>query len=155
MGIFRQEYWNALTFSPGWDLPDPPNYLLKSESEVTQSCLTLCDPMDCSLPGSSLHGSLQARVLEWGAISFSRGSSQLKDQTRVSRIPGRRFNLWATREANHLLTLPKSLPGKNHNNYPWKIDFYGEFTITDHIYLTFIVKWKRSTDFTLQFSLKK
>ena len=49
-----------------------------------------------SLPGSSLHGILQARVL---AISFSRGSSQPRDQTWVSRIPGRRFNLWATREA--------------------------------------------------------
>ena len=46
---------------------------LKSESEVAQSCPTLCDPMDCSLPGSSLHGILQARVLEWVAISFSRG----------------------------------------------------------------------------------
>ena len=68
-------------------------------SEVAQSCPTLCDPMDCSLPGSSLHGILQARVLEWVAISFSRGSSWLRDQTRVSCIPGRRFNLWATREA--------------------------------------------------------
>ena len=55
--------------------------------------------MDCSLPGSSLHGILQARVLEWGAISFSRGSSQPRDQTQVSRILGRCFNLWATREA--------------------------------------------------------
>ena len=44
---------------------------VKSESEVTQSCLTLCDPMDCSLPGSSIHGNFQARVLEWGAIAFS------------------------------------------------------------------------------------
>ena len=70
---------------------------VKSESEVTQSCPTLCDPMDCSLPGSSLHGILQARVLEWGAISFSRGSSRPRDRTRVSRTPGRRFNLWATR----------------------------------------------------------
>ena len=54
---------------------------------------TLCDPMDCSLPGSSLHGILQARVLEWVAISFSRGSSRPRDQTQVSCIPGRRFNL--------------------------------------------------------------
>ena len=69
----------------------------KKESEVAQSCPTLCDPMDCSLPGSSLHGILQARVLEWVAISFSSGSSQPRDWTRVSRIPGRRFNLWATR----------------------------------------------------------
>ena len=44
---------------------------VKSESEVTQSCLTLRDPMDCSLPGSSVHGIFQARVLEWGAIAFS------------------------------------------------------------------------------------
>ena len=44
---------------------------LKSESEVAQSCLTLSDPMDCSLPGSSVHGIFQARVLEWGAIAFS------------------------------------------------------------------------------------
>ena len=44
---------------------------VKSESEVTQSCLTLCDPMDCSLPGSSVPGIFQARVLEWGAIAFS------------------------------------------------------------------------------------
>ena len=44
---------------------------VKSESEVVQSCLTLCDPMDCSLPSSSIHGIFQARVLEWGAIAFS------------------------------------------------------------------------------------
>ena len=45
---------------------------VKSESEVAQSCLTLCDPMDCSLPGSSVHGICQARGLEWGAIAFSK-----------------------------------------------------------------------------------
>ena len=44
---------------------------VKRESEVAQSCLTLSDPMDCSLPGSSIHGIFQARVLEWGAIAFS------------------------------------------------------------------------------------
>ena len=53
----------------------------KKESEVTQLCPTLCDPMDCSLPGSSVHGIFQARILEWVAISFSRGSSQPRDQT--------------------------------------------------------------------------
>ena len=52
------------------------NILLESESEVTQSCPTLCDSMDCSPPGSSIHGIFQARVLEWVAISFSRGSSR-------------------------------------------------------------------------------
>ena len=50
---------------------------------VVQLCLTLCDPMDCSSPGSSVHGILQARMLEWVAIPSSRGSSQLKDGTRV------------------------------------------------------------------------
>ena len=50
---------------------------VKSESEVAQSCLTLCDPMDCSLPGSSVHGIFQARVLEWGAIAFSIAAAKL------------------------------------------------------------------------------
>ena len=75
--------------------------LLKAEwSEVSQSCPTLCDPMDCSLPGSSVHGIFQARVLEWVAISFSRGSSQPRDWTRVSCITGRCFTIGATREAS-------------------------------------------------------
>ena len=71
---------------------------VKSASEVTQSSPTL-DPVDCNPPGSSVHGILQARILEWAAISFSRGSSQPRDWTQVSRIAGRCFNLWATREA--------------------------------------------------------
>ena len=66
---------------------------------VTQSCLTLCDPMDCSLPGSSVYGILQARVLEWVAISFSSGSSQSRNWTQISCIAGRFFTIWATREA--------------------------------------------------------
>ena len=73
-------------------------------SEVTQSCLTLCDPMDCSPPGSSVDGILQVRILECVAISFSRGSSWPRDWTQVSRIAGRRFKLWATRKA-HLRVL--------------------------------------------------
>ena len=64
---------------------------------VSQLYLTLCDPMDCSLPGSSVHGILQARILEWVAIPFSRGSSQLRDRTRIC-IAGRFFTIWATRE---------------------------------------------------------
>ena len=51
---------------------------MKSESEVAQSCPTLSDPMDCSLPGSSTHGIFQARVLEWGAIAFSEDLSSVK-----------------------------------------------------------------------------
>ena len=70
-----------------------------SENEVAQSCPTLCDLVDCSQSGSSVHGILQARILEWVAISFSRGSSRPRDQTQVFRIAGRGFNLWATREA--------------------------------------------------------
>ena len=70
----------------------------ESESEVSQLCPTLCDPMDCSLPCSTVHGIFQARVLEWVAIAFSRGSSQPEDQTRVSRIVGRCFTIRATRE---------------------------------------------------------
>ena len=70
----------------------------ESESEVAQLCLTLCDPMDCSLPGSPVHGIFQAIVLEWIAISFSRGSSQPRDWTWVSCIVDRRFTIWATRE---------------------------------------------------------
>ena len=65
----------------------------ESESEVAQSCSTLCDPMGCSLPGSSVHGIFQAIVLEWIAISFSRGSSQPRDRTRVSRTVDRRFTI--------------------------------------------------------------
>ena len=68
------------------------------ESEVAQSCPTLCDPMDCSLPGYSVHGIFQAIVLEWIAISFSKGSSQPRDWTRVSRIVDRCLTVWATRE---------------------------------------------------------
>ena len=59
---------------------------MKDKVLVAQSCLTLCDPMDCSLPGSSVHGILQARILEWVVIPFSRGSSWPRDRTWISRI---------------------------------------------------------------------
>ena len=62
------------------------------------SHVQLCNPIDCSLPGSSLHEILQARILEWAAISFYRGSSWPRDQTWVSCIAGRCFTGWATRE---------------------------------------------------------
>jgi len=66
---------------------------------VVQSGLTLCDPMDCSPPSSSVHGIFQASILEWVAMPSSRGSSQPRDQTQVSCIAGR-FFVWATREAH-------------------------------------------------------
>ena len=72
----------------------------KKKSAVVQLCPTLWDPVDCSLPGSSVHGILQARTLEWVAISFSGGSSRPTDWTWVFVIGGRCFNLWATREVS-------------------------------------------------------
>ena len=66
---------------------------MKVKVLVTQSHLTLCDTMDCSPPGSSVHGILQARILEWVTIPFSRGSSPPRDQTQVSHIAGRFFTI--------------------------------------------------------------
>ena len=71
---------------------------LEKKREVAKSCLTLCDPMDCSPPGSSVHEILQARILEWVDIPFSRGSFRPKDQTQVSAIAGRFFTIQATRD---------------------------------------------------------
>ena len=65
---------------------------------VTQSCLILCNPMDCSPPGSSVHGILQARILQWVVMSSSRGCSQPRDWTQVFHIAGGFFTIWATRE---------------------------------------------------------
>ena len=79
LGLSRQEHWSGLPF---------PSPVHESESEVAQVCPTLCNPMDCSPPGSSVHGIFQARVLEWGAIAFS----------------GRR--IWQP--------IPVFLPGKSH-----------------------------------------
>ena len=78
---------------------------VKSESEVAQSCPTLSDPVDCSLPGSSIHGIFQARVLEWGAIAFSNSNSTLIKinfkkfykkyyKVRNEKDPPPYFNLW-------------------------------------------------------------
>ena len=95
MGFSRQEYLSGLPFPPPGDLPVPGikphllHWLTDSlalshlgspiESHIAQSCPTLCNPMDCSLPCSSVHGFFQARVLEWVSISYSRGSSQSRD----------------------------------------------------------------------------
>ena len=66
-----------------------------------QSCLSLWDPMDCSLPGSSIHGISLGRILEWVAISFSRGSSRPRDRTHVSCVGKWILYHWATCEASH------------------------------------------------------
>ena len=115
MGFSRQEYWSGLPLPSPNENRNTSKYLghwvevsevhcfrggVKIDKDkdfpvlvcvITQLCPTLCDPVDCSLPGSSVHGIFQARVLKWGAISFSRGSSQPRDQTRVSRIASRHF----------------------------------------------------------------
>ena len=84
-----------------WDLGPRILSVMRVSMEVwkwkvlaTQSCLTLCDPMDCSLPGASVQVILQARNLEWVAIPFSRGSSRFRDPTWVFFMPGRFFTIW-------------------------------------------------------------
>ena len=95
--VFLRQCWYSLQFT----IKDHQMLLvLCALCSVTQSCPTLYDPMDCSLPGSSVHGILQARILERVAMPSSRGSSQPQDRTQVSHIAGRFFNVWATREAH-------------------------------------------------------
>ena len=74
-------------------------FLTRVCAKSLQSCPTLCNPMDCSPPGSSVYGILQARIREWVAMPSSKGSSQPRDQTQASLIAGRFFTDWATREA--------------------------------------------------------
>jgi len=75
---------------------------------VTQWCPSLCDPMDFSLPGSSVHGLIQARTLEWVTMPSSRGSFQLRYQSQVFLISGRFFTVRATKEArSYLLNMLK------------------------------------------------
>ena len=91
MGFSRQEYWSGLPFPspfPYFTFVQMKSHCLYLVLCCLQSCLTFCDPMDCNPPGSSVHGISQARILEWVTISFSRGSSQLRDQTHVSCLAG-------------------------------------------------------------------
>ena len=83
----------------------------KVRVKVTQSCLTLCDPLGCIV-----HGILQARILEWVAFPFSRGSSQARDQTQISRIAGGFFTSWATRKAHESNIL--------YNKDSWESSFF-------------------------------
>ena len=83
----------------------------ESENEVAQSCRTLFDPMDCSLPCSSVHGIFQAIVLEWIAISFSKGSSWPRDQTQVPHIVDRRFYYLSHQGSLHHAGLDKAQAG--------------------------------------------
>ena len=112
-----KQQWRACSVRPGemsatiyWLLPtnvswQPPVYHTRGMCvclcvcvPVAQSCLTLCHPVDCSPPGSSVHGILHPRILEWVVIPFCRGFSCPRDRTQVSSIAGRFFTLWATKE---------------------------------------------------------
>ena len=133
MGFSRQEYWSGLPYTMGyysaikrkafesvlmrWMNLEPiiqsevsqkekDKYCILTHAASTyslQSCPTLCNPMDCSLPGSSVHGILQARILEWVAVPSSRGSSLPRDQTHISYMSpafaGKFFTTSATWEA--------------------------------------------------------
>ena len=83
--------------------------LFEKKMLVAQSCSILCNLTDCSPPGSSVYGLLQARLPEWVARCFFRASSQPRDQTWVSCTAGRFFTIWATREAHNSFSVLSSL----------------------------------------------
>ena len=99
---------------PHWDIVDSLTVEIRSSAELLQSCLTFCNPLDCSPPGSCIHGIIPARILEWVAIFSSRGSFQLKDRTHIScssYIGMYILYHWATWEALELRrTSPKRHP---------------------------------------------
>ena len=122
LGFSNQEHWSGLQFLLQCRK-------VKSESEVAQSCPTLRDPMDCSLPGSSVHGIFQARVLEWGAIAFSRPwSRHLITSSSLSPVHVSSVvkpdgcdleQLWTEIYWN-LLSTSISLPASSpHLSFPW------------------------------------
>ena len=96
--------------------------------------------MDHSLPSFSIHGIFQARVLEWVAISFSRGSAQPRDRTQVSRIVGRRFTIWATRDGNGNSLQYSSLENPMDGG-AWQATYHG---VTK--------SWIQQNDFTFTFT---
>ena len=93
-------------------------FVMKVKVLVSQSCWTPCDPMDCSQPGSSVHGTFQARILEWVAFPFRR-YSQPRDQTWVSRIAGRFFTIWATWEAPVCYEVAVNFPTNVYQKVEW------------------------------------
>ena len=108
----RHDWATSMSMSMGrWHLWEPclPGECQRQEVLVIQSCPTLCNPMDCSLTGSSVHGILQARILERVAILFFRGSSWPRIWTQVSYIAGRLFTIWATKEAQVMSVQQKYL----------------------------------------------
>ena len=106
---------------------------------VTQSCPTLCSPMDYSPPDSSVHEIFQARILDWVAISFSRGSSQPRDRTRVFCTAGRFFTDWAAREAYTVYILNCAWWGPN-SQLSWLVsrELYYQSVSERDKWLTFV-----------------
>ena len=117
-------------------------------SSVTQSCLTLCNPMNRSTPGLPVHhqlwcpnlcdpmdyighGILQARILKWVAVPFSRGSAQPRDQTQVSHVAGRFFTSWATREAHWRWRKLQFVCSLSHTNIYHFVDFLSFFSVAN------------------------
>ena len=125
--------WLSLSCPPSLSLI----FFLVTQVLAAQSCPTLWDPMDCGPQGSSVHRILQARILEWVAISFSRGSSRPRNQTRVSCIAGRFFSIWATREESNL---PETCSTKGHNDLLPHCQF--QSTLKSLFYLS---SWPNST----------
>jgi len=89
-------------------------------SKWSGSVVSNSDPMDCSPPGSSVHGIFQARVLEWGAIAFSIRSSPPRDQTWVSHVVGRHFTIRATREVSYVTKTKQCRKNGLFFSPPWK-----------------------------------
>ena len=116
---------------------------VKMKMLLAQLCPTLCDPMDCSPPGSSVHGILQARILEWVPLSFSRGSSQPRDWTQVSCIIGRFFTIWATREVTCLYQADPNWHASK-NNTVSVCDWSGTQTHTETPLFLDACKWWQS-----------
>ena len=86
-GIRRDQKCTSISSPPGGERGEAARLGRRRACSVTQSCLTFCHPMDCSPPGSSVHGISQARILEWAAISSPRGCSRPRDQTQVVSSP--------------------------------------------------------------------
>ena len=111
---------------------------MKYEVKVVRSCPTLCNRMDCSLPGSSVHGILQARVLEGDVIPFSSESFWPRDWTRVCCVTSRFFTVWATREAHRHTHTHRENQTMWLNSRLWKEHLKG-YILYDFNYVTF---WK-------------
>ena len=109
---------------------------------VAQSCLTLCNPMDCSLPGSSVHGIFQARILEWVAIPFSRGSSHLRDQTRVSCIAGGLYHLSHQGSPNvvYLYISSQSYGFSSSHVWMWELDHKEGWALKNWCFQTVVLE---------------